>query len=331
MSVEEDLRATFARHEAATPAADQLRDKIKAAVVRRKRRRAIISSAAAVLAVVAAVPVAASVSHRDSPPVADLLAAPTQAPASALNVLLIVTDRGLGTRVGADTVAIAHVSADQRSTYLISLPRGGTVAGRTLAATYRTGGASATRGAVSRLTGVDFNAVVTVDPATLGALAEGVGGVQVCLPQTMKPFKVGCWQFAGDKVVTLLRARVGRSAGDFNRDYVAQRFLRALAEKITSDISPNPAALQKLFLTAERSGLRLDGDPRPLVRALPAVGAAPVVGITELQTPGAPEEIFPLVGPALYTALQRDDLAAWAASNPHYVFKDPELLRRPPR
>jgi hypothetical protein len=58
MSVEEELRAAFARHEAATPAADQLRDKIKTAVVRRKRRRVIASAAVAVLAVGTALPTA---------------------------------------------------------------------------------------------------------------------------------------------------------------------------------------------------------------------------------------------------------------------------------
>jgi len=322
MSVEEDLRATFVRHEAATPAADPLRNKIKAAVVRRKRRRAIISTAAAVLVVAAAVPIAASVSHRDSPTTESLLAAPVTAaaPATALNVLLIGTDRTPGVASArADSVTIVHVPVDPGATYLITLPRDGVVGGRTLAETFRAGGAPATRAAVSRLAGIKFNATIIVDPATLSAVTDAVDGVKACLGRRVEQNLPACPTFDGAGIVKRLGARSGLGYTGYERDLNSQRYLRSLAEKLTADGTlTDPAALRALVGVADHSGLKIDGDLSVLARAAQSLNAAEIVGVVApslTSTDSHHERVYP----ALFAALRTDDLATWTAAPRAYV------------
>jgi len=315
MTIEDDLRATFARHEAAAPAADGLPDKIKTAVVRRKRRRAITGAAAAVLAVGALLPIAVNGLHRPAVQPMDLLVgqAPTPAPADGVNVLVIGTDRGLGgPGVSADTVLIAHVAADLHHAYLVKLPRTGQVAGGgTLGETYRAGGAARTRSVVADLTGLDFDATVTFDPATLTAVTDAVGGVDLCLnPSVATPNPTGCQRLDGADVVQMMHGQ--DVAG-------AQRYLWALAERVTAtETLTNPAKLDKLVALADRHGLTIEGDLRYLLRAATSIRAAEIVGVS---APGsAPlDKIYPQVGPSLYDALRRDDLAAWIANHPAYA------------
>jgi len=329
MSVEEELRAAFARHEAATPAADQLRDKIKTAVVRRKRRRVIASAAVAVLAVGTALPVALSDLHSNVETSVNTLAGiEPSIPADGLNVLLIGTDRGLGsTGARADAVMIVHVTADLGHAYLVSLPRSGQVAGgSTLGEAYRAGGAPLIRRAITGLTGLDFDATVTVDPATLSAVTDAVGGVEVCLDRAVsKRYPAGCQQLDGADVVQLLRARYGLANGIYDRDRNGQRFLRALAGKVTSEGAlTNPEALNALLAVADRHGLTIDGDIGYLLRAAASIRAAAVVGIgapSYAAADSSHERIYPQVGPSLYDALRRDDLASWVAAHPSYVLK----------
>jgi hypothetical protein len=60
--------------------------------------------------------------------------------------------------------------------------------------------------------------------------------------------------------------------------------------------------------------------------AVLAVGTALPVAISGLHQSYAAvdssrERIYPQVGPSLYDALRRDDLASWVAAHPSYVLK----------
>ncbi len=340
--IEEELRATFERHEALTPAVGPVRAGIDTAWVRAKRRRLIRRAAGAATAVLLAGAVTPVVvqqwQHGSSPatPTAALLAE-EPVPAGPLDVLLVGSDNR--TRWDdpenrrADTVMIIHVPADRSRTYLVSLPRDGEVelpgGGRgKLSETLYSGGPDLTEKVVSALTGVTFDATVTIDFRALRAVTAAVGGVRVCLPQTIKSthnkktYPKGCQRLDADDVGPVLQARYGLRNGSYDRDRNTQRFLRALAEKLSADGTvTDPARLHALF-EAARDGLEIKGDPAALLRAAGSLGSPEAVGIGEHSFQGTAngrERIYPKVGPALFTAIRDDTLAAWTAANPSFV------------
>jgi len=330
MTIEEDLRAAFARHEDATPAAGPLRDKIKAAVVRRKRRRAVVGAAVAVLAVGTALPVAMGAAHREitPPPVAGVRTAPPQIPTNGLNMLLIVNEPRYGSTARPDMLTIVHVAADLRHVYVVSLPRNGEVdGGRTLSQTFRDGGKPATRRAIAGLTGLNFDVMVTVDPPALSAVTDALGGVDVCLDKAVdKRHPAGCQQLDGADVLQILAGRYALPRGSYDRERNFQRCLLAMAGKLASDGNrANPKALRELYFVADRKGLTIDGDLSYLLQVASSSRAAEVVGIGapsfSPSTDGLHERIYPQAGSSLYEALRRDDLAAWTAAHPTYVVK----------
>jgi len=341
--IEEELRATFERHEALTPAVGPVRAGIEVASVRARRRRMIrrvTTAAVAVLMAGTAVPVILERWQRDpapSVPTADLLAT-EPAPAGPLDVLLLGSDNRLrwpDRNRRADTVMIIHVPADRTRAYLVSLPRDGEVklpdgAGK-LSETLLLGGPELTEKAVSELTGVTFDATVTVDFRALRAVTEAVGGVRVCLPQAVKSvhngktYPKGCQQLTAADVVPVLQARYGLRNGSYDRDRNAQLFLRALAGKLAADGTVTDPARVHALLTAARDGLVISGDPAALLRAAGSLGSpGSPVGISERTFHGMAngrEQIYAKVGPSLYAALRDDTLPAWIAANPAYVVK----------
>jgi hypothetical protein len=318
MTVEDELRATFARHEAETPPAGQLRDKIKTAVVRRQRRRAITASAVAVLALGVAVPVGLrtlGATPATPLPAVALTQNPAPIPATGLNVLLIGTDRAVGaTAAVARTVLIVHVTADRKHVYLVSLPSTGVVAGgQSLADTYRGGGVAQTRKAVTGLTGLTFGTTVTVAPAAMRAVTDAVGGVTFCAAGG-----TSCARRGGAGVEKLLGGLGGKIDA---LDETSQSFLIGLAYRLADTKSlGDPAELQHLVTVADHSGLGVDGDLTVLATVAQSLNPAAVVGIR--RTDEAPSEIYPAdVGQSLYAALRSDDLATWASEHPGYVHK----------
>ncbi|GAA3963329.1 LCP family protein [Actinoplanes auranticolor] len=342
--IEEELRATFERHEALTPAVGPVRAGIEVASVRARRRRLIrraTGAAVAVLMAGSAVPVILDRWHHGSSPsvpTAEFLAA-EPAPAGPLDVLLLGSDNRLrwpDRNRRADTVMIIHVPTDRTRAYLVSLPRDGEVklpggARSKLSETLLSGGPELTGKAVSELTGVTFDATVTVDFRALRAVTAAVGGVRVCLPQAIKSvhndktYPKGCQQLTADDVGPVLQARYGLRNGSYDRDRNTQLFLRALAGKLAADGTvTDPARVHALF-TAARDGLEITGDPAALLRVAGSLNSpGSPIGISERTFHGMAngrEQIYARVGPSLYTALRDDTLAAWIAANPAYIVK----------
>ncbi|WP_305788587.1 LCP family protein [Symbioplanes lichenis] len=313
--IEEELRDAFARHEPDTPAAGPVHDKIQTAWVRAKRRRTLRRSASVAAAVVlATVSAPAALSHfrQSAAPVTAPAASSSPAVARPLDVLLVGEDDA----GDADTVMLVHLPADRSHIYLVSVPRD-TVGIR---------GVDGGRvpGAVSHLTGVSFDATVTVGFDDLRALAGAVGPVDVCLPapantnrfRTGRQFEAGCQKIGADDVAPLLRARYGLKEGLYDRDRNTQRFLRAVAAKMTADgTTTDPARLAPLLTM-------LRGDSEVWLQAAASLSKAEVVGIS---VPGGAaldssrylgEKFDAAVAPGLFAAIRGDTLAEWTAGHP---------------
>jgi LCP family protein required for cell wall assembly len=230
---------------------------------------------------------------------------------------------------------LIHVPADRSRTYLISLPRDGEVrlpdgAKAKLTETLLHGGPALTERTVAELTGVDFDARVTLDLRALRAVTAAVGGVEMCLDQPVRvtpagrKFPKGCQLIEADEVAPLLQARYGLKNGSYDRDRNTQRFLSALAAKLTEDGTLTDPARMQALLRAGRDGIELDGDRGALLNVVAALESAELVGVSEPSfraTPEGRERIYPAVGPGLYAAIRGDTLQTWIRANPSYVTK----------
>jgi LCP family protein required for cell wall assembly len=261
------------------------------------------------------------------------------APNRPLDVLLLGSDNRLRAQDPedrrADTVMMIHAPADRSRAYLVSLPRDGEVklpggAKVKLSETLFFGGPELTEKVVSGLTGVRFDATVTVDFRALRAVTEAVDGVQVCLPQTFrsvhngKTYRKGCQRLDAADVGPVLQARYHLANGSYDRDRNTQRFLRALAVKLAADRTFTDPARIRALLAACQDGLTIKGDPAALLRAVASLGSPEAVGISERtfhSLADGRERIYPKAGPGLYAAIRDDTLSAWTAANPSYVLK----------
>ena len=124
--IEDDLRASFARHEFQAPAVGPLRRAIDRLAARRRRRRLLLrtgSAAALVLVALIAVPLTVGSPSMHTMPI---LLSPLEAPTGPLNVVLIGLDPypdQATDRPRADTIILAHLTADRQRAYLISFER----------------------------------------------------------------------------------------------------------------------------------------------------------------------------------------------------------------
>ncbi|GIE32199.1 hypothetical protein Ait01nite_052440 [Actinoplanes italicus] len=331
--IEEELRATFARHEASAPAAGPVRTKIDFAWVRAKRRRAWRRTAGVAAAVVFAgvsAPVVLNGLRHGGQPVDTPAATTPAAQGGPLDVLLIGSDHRTRWAAGdqrADTVMIVHLGADRRHGYLISLPRGGALAdGERLNETLMRGTA-ATRDAVENLTGIELDATVTVDFRALRAVSAAVGDVTMCVREGIvahsgrKAIPPGCQDIGPDEVEPLLRGRWQLPNGSYDRDHNNRAYFRALAGAVMAD-GVGLSELEAL-LTRAGKGLQIDGDRLALLRVAASLDEPQLIGIgvTKPSGPegGQSEAIYPGVGPSLYSAIRDDRVAEWAAAHPEYV------------
>jgi len=355
--VEDEVRATFARHEWLTPDPGPLREAIGAAATSRRRRRRGAAAVGAALAImgVLSIPLLAREPAAVAP-APDVAAPPFQTSATGpnepLNFLFLGVDGGDGRENGsrADTVLMVHVPADRSRIYLVSIPRdlGVEVPGHgfgKLSASFYLGsdrpgaranlaaGAALTERTVSALTGVRFDATGTLTFSALRKVTDAVGGVRMCLPEavrsqhTKRVFPAGCQRLDGAAAQDLLRQRYGLSYGAHDRDRNGQRFTEALLRQVTAPSTTlNPFRVTEI-VRALGGNLVLDLDgmtPAELFSSLRTVAGADAVGIgwTYHSVPGPGgefESLDPAESRSLFDALRRDDLAEWAAKHPHRV------------
>lgn len=342
--IEDELRDAFARHEAQAPALEPLRRGIAALAARRRRARTVRRAGA--VAVVAALGLLLPpLALRDGlpAPIDGLVGteSPVVAPDGALNLLLLGIDPypGPPDPGRTDTVLLVHLPADRRQAYLVSLPRDlqvdipGHGQGR-LNAAYFHGGARLAEQVVERLTGVPVDAVAAVRLNAVRRITDLLGGVRVCLPETVLSihtstrYAAGCHDLDGRRVADLLRQRQGLAMGAYERDRNAQRVLIGLATRAAElELFRDAGQIMDLVRTP---GLTVDTHD---VSALGLAGRWAEVESGQITGIGQPsyhsattdgthyERLDPVDGPQLFAALRDDTMAAFAAAHPDWVLR----------
>ncbi|MGK5737553.1 LCP family protein [Micromonospora sp. URMC 103] len=350
---EDELRAAFARHEASTPPAGPVRAAIDRMAAVRRRRRQRVRAAGVALAVVGALGVGIPRFAPDRvPPESTTVAAPaSQAPAGALNLLVL----GLDTRSEeapplADSVLILHIPADRSRPYLISLPRDLEVDipgfhRDKLNAAFAYGAGSThpdrgkgyelTRRVVADLTGVRIDAGVVLTFTALRKVTDTLGGVDVCLPREVRShhsrrvFAAGCQRLDGAASLDLLRQRYGLPDGALDRDRNAQRFAAGVVRRAgEQNVLTDPMKMSRLLAAVAPQLTVANGASVPdLLRVVPELSTADPVGLSlPVRWPEATGtrstsrlRVDPRTAPAFLTALREDRLAQWVAANPDRV------------
>ncbi|MCG8917416.1 LCP family protein [Actinokineospora sp. PR83] len=279
--------------------------------------------AAAVVAVVAGAVVLPSLLRNDNAGTAAQVA--TQPPQSrqTQNVLLAGSDAN----GYLDTVVLVRVGADG-SLRGVSLPRDAYTAvpgagNKKLSHSYNalytqakesgaddqtaaTAGRNGLIATVEHLTGVRADHVAIADVAGFAALADTLGGVEVCLNRATKDpysgadFQAGPTTLTGQRSLAFLRQRHGLPNGDLDRITRAQVFLRNLSTKLLADDTlTNLNGLATLVDAVNRTvrtdpGWDLIAFAATLVGSTPLVTATiPVVGEVDTADSGMALEVDP--------------------------------------
>lgn len=212
-----------------------------------------------------------------------------EGPHEPLNILVMGDDtrQGKGNKIdgeaglgGSDTTILIHLSADRQHAYGISIPRdslverpdckkkdGTIVPGSDKAMwneAYAYGGAACTISQFQHDTGVPIDYAVTVDFHGFKGMVDAVGGVEVCIPETVDDpahgvyLKKGTRRISGDEALTYVRARYGIGDGsDLGRTRRQQAFIGAMVHQVMSaNTLANPAKVVS-FLNAATKSLTL--------------------------------------------------------------------------
>lgn len=238
-----------------------------------------LAGVATVLAVVAAVFVGSLARSFDTrtETIADPFPAgdrPTPAGA-AENVLLIGSDSRAGldpdgdhTAGGrSDTLMLAHVPADRRHVYLMSIMRDAwvDVPGHGQAkvnAAYAWGGVPLTVQTVEQLLDVRIDHVAEIDFAGFEDVTDALGGVTVQSPQDFDVrghhFVRGANRLDGEQALAFVRERHAFADADHTRVRNQQAFLRGVFDQVVSrGTLTNPGRLQE-FVAATSEHLAVD-------------------------------------------------------------------------
>jgi LCP family protein required for cell wall assembly len=210
-----------------------------------------------------------------------------EGPKEPLNVLVmgIDTRQGEGNDIdnqagegGSDTTILIHLSADRQHAYGISIPRDSMVdrpacdKGAIPAATYQMwnaayaiGGPACTIQQFEQLTGVRLDHYVSVDFNGFRDMVDAVGGVEVCIPETIDDrshgiyLEAGTREVSGKQALSYVRQRYAVGDGsDIGRMKRQQAFAASMANKVVSaGTLTSPARLFR-FLNAATSSLTVD-------------------------------------------------------------------------
>ncbi len=341
--IEDELRASFARHEPDAPATSLLRRGIARLTIRRRRRlMALRTSGVAVIVAIVLVAVPLIVRQARTLNVPNVLPGVTSVgvPDRALNILLVGLDdpQLLGTNGGsrADSITLVHVTADRRQVYLIDFERDVEVdvpghGVDKINAAYAVGGASMLASVVESLSGVSVDGAVIVTLEALGQLTDALGGVHLCLPapvlsiHTGRQFAVGCHSLNGAAVQDLVRQRMELRLGAYDRVANIHRVLIGLVKKVSVLNLLTDAG--RLATLARTDGIVMDFpkiDPFVLAAQLKGLKGDDVIGIVSPHfnpsgINGSSERLDPVVTPKLFAALRADTMHEFVLAQPDWV------------
>lgn len=188
-------------------------------------------------------------------------------------------DAEAGRSARSDTMMLVHLPADRGRMLVLSFPRDvqidrpacetwdvrtGAYSGQRdqgetgvkINTAYQVGGPKCAVQVVQQLTGVSVNHFLSIDFAGFTAMADAVGGVQVCVNQPVKDSflgevvpRPGPIELTGATALDFVRARhvEGDPTSDYGRIQRQQKFLAALArEALTDRVLADPTRLGKL-------------------------------------------------------------------------------------
>ncbi|MDR2378540.1 MAG: LCP family protein [Bifidobacteriaceae bacterium] len=141
----------------------------------------------------------------------------------------------------ADSLLVVHVAPNQKA-YLISLPRDTYVeipgrGGDKINAAYAYGGAPLLVETVQQLTGLHIDRYVEVGFGSVTGLVDAVGGVKLCLDQTVVDrdskldWQAGCHDVDGAQALAFARMRKADPLGDIGRGARQRQVLAAVMDK----------------------------------------------------------------------------------------------------
>ena len=194
---------------------------------------------------------------------------------SAENILLVGSDSRAGSDLvddhtaggRSDTLVLAHVPADRRHVYLVSILRDSwvEVPGHGTAkinAAYAWGGIPLTVQTVERLLDVRIDHVAEIDLAGFADMTDALGGVTVQSTESFTArghhFSRGPNHLDGEQALAFVRERYSFADADHTRVRNQQAFLRGVFEQALSrDTLTDPGRLQE-FVVARSRHLAVD-------------------------------------------------------------------------
>jgi LCP family protein required for cell wall assembly len=269
-----------------------------------------------------------------------------------LNFLLVGSDassRNSGAAARSDTIIIVHVPVTMDRAYMISIPRdlrvqippmpsvnyrGGL---DKINASFQYGGQGAggiqlLSATLTELTGLRFDGAALVNFGGFNKVVQELGGVRMCVDQTIKSihtgrvFTQGCHDFTPTETLDYLRQREMLKNGDFDRQRHQQQFLKAIFEKtFASGLTQNPLKIDQVMrsvghsMTVDTNGVPLD----QLVYSLRNVQPDLLVGIrlpSLTQTISGTSYVLATdMALSLYEAIFSDTLGDWTATHATWV------------
>jgi len=340
-------------------AARQAAEAPAAPAPKRKRKRpflvALIATLGSLVGIAAVVAVVASVFvgglARSYDAGKDVIADPfptgsRPAPSTgAQNILLVGSDsrsnddpdgdRAAGGR--SDTLMLAHVPADRKGVYLMSIMRDSwvDVPGHGMAkinAAYAWGGVPLTVQTVENLLDVRIDHVAEIDFAGFRDMTDALGGVTVNAPKAFTAgghsYTAGENRVDGDAALAFVRERHSFADADYTRVKNQQAFMRGILDGVVSKGTiTNPGRIQD-FVTATSKHLSVDEgltfqtlvglgwslrDVRPsdlTTFTMPTAGTGTSPGGQSIVN------VNTLAVQSLSQALRSDDMPQWLRDNP---------------
>ncbi len=348
--IEDEIRQSFHRHEHLVPDPAGVSQAVAATVRRRRTRRRTLAAGGVAMLVFAALAVpmgfrAWLTDTASTPLLPGGTNAPTALAGRPLNFLIAGLDDGQF-HMGldrSDAIIVAHVPADRRHIYLITIPRDLEVKDKTnkpmkINSAYALGGFAELSRVVSELTGLTFDGAATVGLSGMSALTDAIGGVDFCVKEaaisfhTGHRFDPGCYHFTGAQARDYLRQRMNFPGapteppayryGAILRDEHQVAYLGAVIEKLASDSALSDPSKLTALIGLAGTGLHLDTrglspldvatELRPAGRDVVGI-AMPVTDVAHRENTGALNTTAETA--RLFAAVRADDLDRWAAAH----------------
>lgn len=295
---------------------------------RSRTRRRVLIGAGLVIALVATVAVATGLHLNGNIGRVDIAAGSNDRPEDIdddLNILVVGSDtrEGIGTDeygtntadgANSDTNLLVHISADRESAYVISIPRdsmtmapadcddpSSTVVNgemRQWNANFNEGGPACVVKTLEGLTGIFVDHVAVIDFSGFQSMVDGLGGVNVCLPEPVHDedaqidLPAGEQRLDGHEALGYVRMRKTLGTGsDLERIERQQAFMSSMAQEATrTSLLLRPDRLYA-FLDAATSSMTADED-LGLTKMLSIAKSVKNLGMDELVFVTVPTEPY---------------------------------------